>query len=45
MVILFQDVCVTSLDSLEQLLFKPFVLAGAGCWQVGLANYLKQEVS
>ncbi|XP_060587993.1 molecular chaperone MKKS-like [Ruditapes philippinarum] len=39
-----KDVCLTSLDSLQQLVYDPTVLAGAGCWQVGLANYLTGKI-
>lgn len=39
-----KDVCETSLDCLKQLLYHPVVLAGGGCWQVGLGNYLRAKV-
>ncbi|XP_053400180.1 molecular chaperone MKKS-like isoform X1 [Mercenaria mercenaria] len=39
-----KDVCITSLDSFQQLLYTPAVLAGGGCWQVGLSNYLRNKI-
>lgn len=38
------EVCRTSLSSLQQLLYSPYVLCGAGCWQVGLVTYLLNKV-
>lgn len=39
-----KDIFMTSLESLQQLLYSPSVLAGAGCWQAGLASYLLSKV-